>query len=113
MKAATELQEQAIEEISADFYQILSHYLYEYELAELKQKRILTFVDGTYNGTMDDAFRILSGLQLLHTIISKPRRQITKRDRELFEQNRQQINECGYSFPFRLDDFEKQQLQNA
>ncbi|WP_353856602.1 DUF5365 family protein [Bacillus sp. Bos-x628] len=113
MKAATELQEQAIEEISKEFYHLLSHYMDGDQQTIYKQQRAFTFIDGVYNGTMNDAFRILTGLQLVHTIILKPRRHLTKRDRELFERNRAQINECGFFFPFDLDDFESRHLQNA
>ncbi|MCW1837755.1 YhcU family protein [Bacillus xiamenensis] len=110
MKAATDLQEQAIEEIAKEVEELLPHSLH----GEQRQKqRPLTFIDGVYNGTMDDAFRILSGLQLLHTIMLKPKRHITKRDRELFELNREQVNACGFSFPFDLDDFAGRHLQNA
>ncbi|MDR4248780.1 DUF5365 family protein [Bacillus pumilus] len=113
MKAATDLQEQAIEEISKDVEDLLSHAV-NGQQRDMRQKDLsLTFIDGVYNGTMDDAFRILSGLQLLHTIIVKPKRHITKRDRELFERNREQVNACGFSFPFDLDDFASRHLQNA
>ncbi|MFP7283825.1 DUF5365 family protein [Bacillus altitudinis] len=110
MKAATDLQEQAIEEVSKEIEDILSHSV---NGEEQKKQPPLTFIDGVYNGTMDDAFRILSGLQLLHTIILKPKRHMTKRDRELFELNREQVNACGFSFPFDLDDFAGRHLQNA
>ncbi|MEI4790420.1 DUF5365 family protein [Bacillus sp. FJAT-53060] len=113
MKAATDLQEQAIEEISKEFEDLLSHFV-KGEQKEARQKeRPLTFIDGVYNGTMDDAFRILSGLQLVHIIILKPKRHITKQDRELFARNREQVNACGFFFPFDLDDFESRLLQNA
>ncbi|AVI40308.1 MULTISPECIES: DUF5365 family protein [Bacillus] len=113
MKAATDLQEQAIEEISKDVEDLLSHAVNGQERDTRQKDRSLTFIDGVYNGTMDDAFRILSGLQLLHTIIVKPKRHLTKRDRELFERNREQVNTCGFSFPFDLDDFASRHLQNA
>ena len=113
MKAATDLQEQAIEEISKDVEDLLSHAVNGEQLTVHQKERPLTFIDGVYNGTMDDAFRILSGLQLLHTIIVKPKRHITKHDRELFERNREQVNACGFSFPFDLDDFVSRHLQNA
>ncbi|MFS0655063.1 DUF5365 family protein [Bacillus sp. 179-C3.3 HS] len=110
MKAATDLQQQAIEEISKEFDGLLS--TYEQSTDDLQQ-RPFTLVDGVYNGTMDDAFRILTGLQLVHTIILKPKRQVTKQDRALFERNREQVNACGYYFPFDLDDFQNRHLQNA
>ncbi|MGG0524815.1 DUF5365 family protein [Bacillus pumilus] len=113
MKAATDLQEQAIEEISKDVEDLLSHAVNGQQRDMCQKDRSLTFIDGVYNGTMDDAFRILSGLQLLHTIIVKPKRHLTKRDRELFERNREQVNACGFSFPFDLDDFASRHLQNA
>nr|WP_223251518.1 DUF5365 family protein [Bacillus pumilus] len=113
MKAATDLQEQAIEEISKDVEDLLSRAVNGQQQDMRQKDRSLTFIDGVYNGTMDDAFRILSGLQLLHTIIVKPKRHITKRDRELFERNREQVNACGFSFPFDLDDFASRHLQNA
>ncbi|MES1037411.1 DUF5365 family protein [Bacillus pumilus] len=113
MKAATDLQEQAIEEISKDVEDLLSHAVSGQQRDMRQKNRSLTFIDGVYNGTMDDAFRILSGLQLLHTIIVKPKRHLTKRDRELFERNREQVNACGFSFPFDLDDFASRHLQNA
>ncbi|PRS36588.1 hypothetical protein C6Y02_15060 [Bacillus sp. NMCC4] len=113
MKAATDLQEQAIEEISKEVEDLLTHAVNGKQLDMRQKDRSLTFIDGVYNGTMDDAFRILSGLQLLHTIIVKPKRHITKRDRELFERNREQVNACGFSFPFDLDDFVSRHLQNA
>ncbi|SFY19085.1 hypothetical protein SAMN04487921_12638 [Bacillus altitudinis] len=112
MKAATDLQEQEIEEISKEIEDLLSHSV-NVNGEEQKKQPPLTFIDGVYNGTMDDAFRILSGLQLLHTIILKPKRHMTKRDRELFELNREQVNACGFSFPFDLDDFAGRHLQNA
>ncbi|MDR0127065.1 DUF5365 family protein [Bacillus zhangzhouensis] len=113
MKAATDMQEQAIEELSKDVEDLLSHVINEEQQEARQKQRPLTFIDGVYNGTMDDAFRILSGLQLLHTIILKPKRHVTKRDRELFERNREQVNACGFSFPFDLDDFASRHLQNA
>ncbi|AVM23126.1 DUF5365 family protein [Bacillus pumilus] len=113
MKAATDLQEQAIEEISKDVEDLLAHAVNGKHLDMYQKDHPFTFIDGVYNGTMDDAFRILSGLQLLHTIIVKPKRQITKRDRELFERNREQVNASGFSFPFDLDDFVSRHLQNA
>lgn len=113
MKAATDLQEQAIEEISKDVEELLSYAVNGQQRVMRQKDRSLTFIDGVYNGTMDDAFRILSGLQLLHTIIVKPKRHLTKRDRELFERNREQVNACGFSFPFDLDDFASRHLQNA
>lgn len=113
MKAATDLQEQTIEELSREFDHLLSQYVNRKKQSVYEQKRPFTFIDGVYNGTMDDAFRILTGLQLVHTIILKPRRHLTKQDRELFERNREQVNACGYFFPFELDDFENRHLQNA
>ncbi|NPC91989.1 DUF5365 family protein [Bacillus sp. WMMC1349] len=105
VKAATEEQEIYIEELASDLYQVFSTYFNDQKIAELKQIGTLDFKELDYNGTLDEAFQIITSLQIIHTLLTQSTRQWGLKDRHLFDKNCHKLNECGLNFPLRSADF--------
>lgn len=115
VKAATEEQEIYIEELVSELYQVFPVYFSKQQLKELKQQGVLDFKEHLYKGTLDEAFQIITSLQLIHTLLTKSKRQWVLKDRELFDKNSRKLNTCGLHFPLTSSDFriphsEKQEL---
>lgn len=105
VKAATEEQETYIEELASELYQVLSMYFSKQKMKELKKQGTLDFKEYEYKGILDEAFQIITSLQLIHTLLTKSKRQWVLKERELFDRNCQKLNECGLYFPLSSSDF--------
>ncbi|MBD8071060.1 DUF5365 family protein [Bacillus sp. PS06] len=62
--------------------------------------------DLQYNGTMKEAFQLISSLQALIAVMETVQYEMIERTHEdIFSKNVMILNEYGYSFPFTLDQF--------
>ncbi|MFN2746825.1 MULTISPECIES: DUF5365 family protein [Bacillus] len=105
VKAATEEQEIFIEELANELYQVFPMYFSEQKMKDLKEQGTLDFKEYDYKGTLDDAFQIITSLQLIHTLLTKSKRQWVLKDRDLFDKNCKKLNDCGLYFPLSSSDF--------
>lgn len=110
--ASTPEQEAHIKELVDYFYSdIFPIYFYDEEIVKFKEFHImsLTAVEENYNGTLKEAFQLISSLQALIAVInaihSKP---IEENDQFIFDKNVKILEEYGLCFPFHLDHFLKE-----
>ncbi|MDI3409795.1 DUF5365 family protein [Bacillus sonorensis] len=105
VKAATEEQEIYIQELASELFQVFPLYFNKQKIKELKQQGALDFKEYEYKGTLDESFQIITSLQLIHTLLTKPKRQWVLKDRELFDKSSKKLNDCGLYFPLTSSDF--------
>ncbi|EWH22339.1 YhcU family protein [Bacillus haynesii] len=105
VKAATEEQEIYIEELVSELYQIFPLYLNKQKIKELKKQGVLELKEDEYKGTLDEAFQIMTSLQLIHALLTKAKRRWVLKDRDLFDKNCRKLNDCGLYFPLTSADF--------
>ncbi|MEC1501400.1 DUF5365 family protein [Bacillus sonorensis] len=105
VKAATEEQESYIQELASELFQVFPLYFNKQKIKELKQQGALDFKEYEYKGTLDESFQIITSLQLIHTLLTKPKRQWVLKDRELFDKSSKKLNDCGLYFPLTSSDF--------
>ncbi|MBU8683152.1 YhcU family protein [Bacillus haynesii] len=105
VKAATEEQEIYIEELVSELYQIFPLYLNKQKIKELKKQGVLELKEDVYKGTLDEAFQIMTSLQLIHALLTKAKRRWVLKDRDLFDKNCRKLNDCGLYFPLTSADF--------
>lgn len=95
---------------------ILPYYFTDKEIENLENQLSLhtgavhdTFSD--YNGTLQEAFRIISCLQSIIAVIETTQDEdIIHEHREIYTRNVNMLRDFGFSFPFSLDQF-KQKVQ--
>ncbi|GAJ40948.1 YhcU family protein [Saccharococcus caldoxylosilyticus] len=107
--AVTEEQEEYMNYLVRYFYtNIFPYYFADEQIQEFEKLRIL-LLDGehvTYNGTMKEAFQIISALQSLITIIEYiGENGDYERYRYLFERNIDILRRYGITFPFMIEQF--------
>ncbi|QPA31486.1 DUF5365 family protein [Thermaerobacillus caldiproteolyticus] len=109
--AATKEQEEYISSLAHYFYShIFPRYFDDEQIEEFQHLQILSFQGGefTYNGTMREAFHIISSLQSLITIIECIEENGGYDEyRNLFERNVTLLSQYGIVFPFTLEQFSK------
>ncbi|WP_078381693.1 DUF5365 family protein [Sutcliffiella halmapala] len=96
---------------------ILPYYFTDKEIENLENQLSLhtgavhdTFTD--YNGTLKEAFHIISCLQSIIAVIEVTQDEEIKHEhREIFTRNVNMLRDFGFSFPFAIDQF-KQKTQN-
>ncbi|TXC89822.1 hypothetical protein FS935_15785 [Metabacillus litoralis] len=113
--ASTEEQENHIAElVDQIFTEILPKFFPDDKIMELKEQKVLQpqETDQFYNGTLKDAFHIISSLQAVIAVldlIEDCRHE--KEYQEMFERNCQTLNEYGYFFPFSFTQFREAESQ--
>lgn len=107
--ASTPEQEAHIEELVNHFYtDIFPMYFSDEEILKFKQFEImsLTAVRKKYNGTLKEAFQLISSLQALIAVLEAIQiRSIDEHDKLIFDKNVKILEQYGLSFPFHLEHF--------
>lgn len=107
--ASTDEQENHIAELVEQLYtEIFPRFFPDDEILELKQLKVLQpqASDQVYNGTLKDAFQIISSLQALIAVLDLINEcKDEKEYEEMFERNSQNLNEYGYFFPLSFSQF--------
>ncbi|MGF2615163.1 hypothetical protein FZC84_10240 [Rossellomorea vietnamensis] len=104
--ASTEEQEETIQELITYIYcTIFPRYFTDDEIEQFEQLEVLhTDTDYTrYNGTLKEAFQVISSLQ---TLISLIETDTTKSDyEEMYDHNLSILKSFNLFFPFNMDHF--------
>jgi hypothetical protein len=107
--AATKEQEEYIDCLINYFYSnIFPRYFDDSEITEFENLGILSLQGEQihYNGTMKEAFEIISSLQSLIAIIeSLNSNHILEHHRKMFQKNIHLLEKHGISFPFLIEQF--------
>jgi hypothetical protein len=107
--AATKEQEEYINCLINYIYSnIFPHYFDDEKIVEFENLGVLSLHGEhiSYNGTMKEAFQIISSLQSLIAIIeSLEPNYIREHHRKLFQRNIRLLGRYGISFPFLIDQF--------
>lgn len=106
--ASTEEQESHIEELVAQLYTgIFPMFFSDDKIKELQELAVLrpNNEDQVYNGTLKEAFQIISSLQALIALLENLNVCDRKIYRSMFERNTLILNEYGYFFPLSFDQF--------
>lgn len=108
--AATPEQETHIEELVEYIYgEIFPRYFTDEEIVKLEKLNVLVHNDDNYNGTLKEAFQLISSLQALIAVVETVKdEEILLSHREIFEKNVKTLDEFGYSFPFNIEQFRAQ-----
>ncbi|QOR67265.1 YhcU family protein [Cytobacillus suaedae] len=108
--AATPEQETHIEELVEYIYgEIFPRYFTDEEIVKLESLNVLVHNDDNYNGTLKEAFQLISSLQALIAVVETVKEEeILLSHREIFEKNVKTLDEFGYSFPFNIEQFRAQ-----
>lgn len=115
--ASTEEQERHIEELVEQIYtEIFPKFFPDQEIMILKGQKVLQpqATDQMYNGTLKDAFHIISSLQALIAVLDHIDE--FKQDQEyqeMFERNSSNLNEYGYFFPLAFSQFKEAKSQEG
>ncbi|MFJ7677074.1 DUF5365 family protein [Peribacillus sp. NPDC097264] len=111
---STEEQEQEIADLVERFYEsVFPSYFTKDEILHFKEIGVLQPNKGrfTYNGTLREAYQVMTCLQVLLTILDKEEKVNTKaierKSDELFKRNITLLNECGIFFPFDSNHFNR------
>lgn len=107
--ASTPEQENHIEELVAYFYtDIFPEHFADDEIVKFKEFHVMSLksVEENYNGTLKEAFQLISSLQAMIAVVEAIRHKpIEVDDRRIFDKNIKIIEEYGISFPFHLEHF--------
>jgi histidinol phosphatase-like PHP family hydrolase len=107
--ASTKEQEEYINYLVNYFYtNIFPYYFDDEQIQAFENLQILSLKGEyvTYNGTMKEAFQIISSLQSLITVIEYVGKSgDCKRYRDLFERNIELLRRYGIAFPFTIEQF--------
>lgn len=108
--ASTHEQEKYITELVDEFYtSILPIYFSDDQIAEFEKMNILkpNVEDQIYNETLKDAFKIISSLQVLNTVLKNITNHNEIKYKDMFNKTSKTLNEYGYFFPLSLEQFLK------
>lgn len=110
--SSTVEQEQEIADLVDQFYQcVFPKFFTEKEIIHFKEIGVLqpNKSEFIYNGTLRDAFQVITSLQVIKAILEKKEQLHTssyqKKWAELFEQNGTLLEKCGILFPFHYEQF--------
>ncbi|QFT88135.1 hypothetical protein FIU87_05745 [Bacillus sp. THAF10] len=106
--ASTPEQEEYIGELIQHLLtNILPYYFTDKEIENLQTETVHdTF--SNYNGTLTEAFHIISSLQAMIAVIESVQKEsILTKHRDIFRRNVISLREFGFSFPYGLDQFTK------
>lgn len=104
---ATEEQKQYIHSLIEQFYTcIFPKYFTDDEIETFQSLGVLQFEASTYDGTLKEAFTIISALQSLQAIIEFVSfHHRSAHYEQLFQRNIEQLEQHGISFPLTLEHF--------
>ena len=106
--ASTPEQENFIQELVNYIYtEVFPYYFSDSYIKELENLNVLKPTsDDLYNGTLKEAFQLISGMQALICVIETVRaEEIAEHHREIFDKNVMILEEYGYKFPFTIEHF--------
>jgi hypothetical protein len=106
--ASTEEQEQYIEELIETMYEeIFPQYFSDEAIDQLDELAVLKpqTEDMQYNGTLKEAFQIMSSLQALTALLNHLDQRSEEEHRELYDRNITILKQYGYQFPLTFDHF--------
>lgn len=106
--ASTPEQENYIQELVNYIYTgVFPYYFSDSYIKELEDLHVLKPKnDDLYNGTLKEAFQLISGMQALICVIESVRtEELNDYHREIFNKNIMILKEYGYKFPFTIDHF--------
>ncbi|KAA0547385.1 hypothetical protein FZW96_10965 [Bacillus sp. BGMRC 2118] len=106
--ASTPEQENFIQELVNYMYtEVFPYYFSDSYIKELENLNVLKPTsDDLYNGTLKEAFQLISGMQALICVIETVRtEEIAEHHREIFDKNVMILEEYGYKFPFTIEHF--------
>ncbi len=108
--ASTPEQESFIQELVSYMYtEVFPYYFSDKYINELEALNVLIPEEqGLYNGTLKEAFQLISSLQSLIAVIETIKtEEIGENHREIFEKNTTILEEYGYKFPLTIDHFKR------
>jgi hypothetical protein len=115
--ASTEEQERHITELVEQiFTEILPRFFPDQEIMNLKGQKVLQpqETDQMYNGTLKDAFHIISSLQAIIAVLDHIDDCKHEQEyQEMFERNSHNLNEYGYFFPLSFSQFKEAESQEG
>jgi hypothetical protein len=115
--ASTEEQERHITELVEQiFTEILPRFFPDQEIMNLKGQKMLQpqATDQMYNGTLKDAFHIISSLQAIIAVLDNIDDCKHEQEyQEMFERNSHNLNEYGYFFPLSFSQFKEAESQEG
>lgn len=107
--AATPEQENHIQELVGYFYSnIFPNYFTDEEIIKFKELNVMSLngVEENYNGTLKEAFQLISSLQAIIAVLDAIRHKpIGDDDQTIFDRNVHIIKGYGIDFPFSLNHF--------
>ncbi|PLR67598.1 MULTISPECIES: DUF5365 family protein [Bacillaceae] len=106
--ASTEEQEQYIEELIEYMYEdIFPQYFSDETIDQLDDLAVLKphAEKLKYNGTLREAFQIISSLQALTALLNHLDEHSEAEQRELYNRNIKILKQYGYQFPLTFDNF--------
>lgn len=105
-------QEQEIEGLVSKFYHsVFPKFFTTDEIQHFQEIGVLEANknDFSYNGTLRDAFQVITCLQVIMSVLEKKREDHSSLSQckleKLFEQNTTLLNQCGIFFPFNYEHF--------
>lgn len=108
--ASTPEQEEYIKELVNYIYtEVFPQFFTDDYIAEIANLHVLIpKTDGLYNGTLKEAFQLISSLQALIAVIESVKSDgVLEAYCEIYEKNTAILDEYGYSFPFSIETFSK------
>ncbi|MBO1512815.1 DUF5365 family protein [Metabacillus bambusae] len=115
--ASTEEQERHIDELVEQIYtEVFPRFFPDTEIKTLKGQKVLQPQDSDqmYNGTLKDAFQIISSLQAVIAVLEHINDCKNEREyQEMFERNCNNLNEYGYFFPLSFSQFKEAKSQDG
>ncbi|AZB42004.1 hypothetical protein CEF21_06685 [Bacillus sp. FJAT-42376] len=106
--ASTNEQEQHIEELVEEMYkEVFPIYFSDETIGQLEKMAVLKPTDETmiYNGTLKEAFEIMSSLQTLIAVLKHADEGRKQEYESLYERNREILGRYGYELPLTFSDF--------
>ncbi|MTH53454.1 hypothetical protein GKZ89_08490 [Bacillus mangrovi] len=108
VQASTNEQEQYIEELVEElYYEVFPLYLSEEKISQLESESALKPSEEAriYNGTLKEAFEIMSSLQTLIAVLKNRDQTEQQKYIGLYSRNLEILNSYGYHLPLELPDF--------
>lgn len=107
--ASTPEQEDHIEElIDYTYSTIFPRFFSDEDILKLEDMKVLYVKeqDNEYNGTLKEAFQVISSLQALIAVLETiQNEEVQDSHRELFDKNVRILDDYGIAFPFTMDQF--------
>ncbi|MBS2968049.1 DUF5365 family protein [Metabacillus sp. KIGAM252] len=106
--ASTDEQEQHIEELIEEMYkEVFPIYFSDETIGQFEKMSVLKPTEETmiYNGTLKEAFEIMSSLQTLIAVLKHADEQEKQEYAGLYDRNREILGRYGYDLPLSISDF--------